>query len=132
MAMPPQPMQAPIPASPKKPILHSLELTPFVDPLPLPQRAVPGPGGKLRIGMREVHVKVHRDVPATRMWVYNDLPAKPAEPTALAPIIEARSGHPLDIEWVNNLPQQHFLPIDHSLHGCGKDVPDVRAIVHVH
>jgi spore coat protein A, manganese oxidase len=128
MAMPSPPPMAP----PTKPLLHPLELTPFVDRLPLPKTARPNTGGKLRIGMREIHVKVHRDVPATRMWVYNDLSASTAAPSALAPLIEARSGQPLDIEWVNNLPHNHFLPIDHSLHGCGKDVPDVRAIVHVH
>ena len=68
----------------------------------------------------------------TRLWVYYDLAAASAPESALAPLIEARSHQPLDIEWVNNLPKEHFLPIDHSLHGCGKDVPDVRAIVHVH
>ena len=74
--------------------------------------------------MREIHAKVHRDVPPTRMWSYG--------PTPLAPIVEARSGHPLEIEWVNNLPTTHFLPIDHSLHGCGHDLPDVRTVTHVH
>jgi len=105
------------------PMLHSLELTPFVDPLPLPE-PVHAVSGKLRIAMREIHAKVHRDVPPTRMWSYGT--------TALAPLIEARKGHPLQVEWVNNLPTQHFLPIDHSLHGCGHDIPDVRAVVHVH
>jgi spore coat protein A len=127
-----QHMAAPPIAPPAKPLLHSLELTPFVDPLPLPQRVQHSAPRKLRIGMRQVHVKVHRDVPATRMWVYYHLAAKASIESALAPLIEARSGQPLDIEWVNNLPHQHFLPIDHSLHGCGKSVPDVRAIVHVH
>ncbi len=74
--------------------------------------------------MQEIHVKVHRDVPPTRMWSYGH--------DSLAPLIEARSGQSLDIHWVNNLPTRHFLPIDYSLHGCGHDVPDVRAIVHLH
>jgi spore coat protein A len=119
-------------APPTKPLLHSLELTPFVDALSLPTRASSIAPHKHRIGMREVHVKVHRDVPATRMWVYYDLAGSNVSESALSPLIEARSHQPLDIEWVNHLPKQHFLPIDHSLHGCGKDVPDVRAIVHVH
>jgi spore coat protein A len=38
----------------------------------------------------------------------------------------------VEIEWVNELPVKHFLPVDHTLHGCGTDVPEVRAIVHVH
>ena len=106
------------------PMLHVLELPPFVDALP-----VPGPLGapsprKKKIAMREIHAKVHRDIPPTRMWSYG--------PTPLGPVIEARSGHPLQIEWINNLPTRHFLPIDHSLHGCGRDLPEVRAVAHVH
>ena len=50
-------------APPRKPILHSLELTPFIDALPLPSRATLIAPHKHRIGMREVRVKVHRDVP---------------------------------------------------------------------
>jgi spore coat protein A len=123
---------APTHAAPIVPQLHSLELTPFVDPLALPRVARASASHKLRIGMREVHAKIHRDVPPTRMWSYYDLAAPGRADTALAPLIEARAHQPLDVEWVNNLPHQHFLPIDHSLHGCGRDVPDVRAIVHVH
>ena len=48
------------------------------------------------------------------------------------PTIEARRGEPLLVEWVNELPDKHFLPIDHSLHGAGPEVPEVRTIVHVH
>jgi spore coat protein A, manganese oxidase len=121
---------------PPVPMLHTLALTPFVDPLPLPQRAQSlghhaGPQ-KLRIGMREIHAKVHRDVPATRLWTYCDLAPHGAAPSSLAPLIEARSGQPLEVEWVNDLPTRHFLPIDYTLHGCGHDLPDVRAIVHLH
>jgi spore coat protein A, manganese oxidase len=104
-------------------MLHSLQLTPFVDELPLPQRVTPG-DHRLRVVMREIHTKVHRDVPLTRMWSYGDTP--------LGPLIEARSGHPLRVEWVNSLPQKHFLPVDFSLHGCGRNLPEVRAVVHLH
>ncbi len=106
------------------PMLHNLELTPFVDAMPVPVTARPDAHGHLRIAMREIHAKVHRDVAPTRMWSYG--------PTALAPLIEARSGVPLQVEWVNQLPVKHFLPVDFSLHGCGHDVPEVRACVHLH
>jgi spore coat protein A len=105
-------------------MLRSVELASFVDPLPLPQRIVAPKRGKLRIAMREIHAKVHRDVPPTRMWSYGA--------TALGPQIEARSRRTLRVEWVNELPRKHFLPIDYSLHGCGHDVPEVRACVHLH
>jgi len=63
------------------------------------------------------------------LWTY----ASPnAHPGALSPVIEARSGQPLHVEWINQLPTKHFLPVDFSLHGCGHEVPEVRACVHVH
>jgi spore coat protein A, manganese oxidase len=117
---------AAVPHAPQ-PTINGLSLTPFVDELPLPERAhpiSPAHPHKLRITMREIHAKVHRDVPATRMWSYADTP--------LAPLIEVRAHQQLQVEWVNQLPTQHFLPIDHSLHGCGRDIPDVRACVHLH
>ena len=122
-------MQSPRPNAPGKssPMLHALELPPFVDPLPLPETARPIlRNGKrsLTISMQEIHARVHRDVPPTRMWGYGGGP--------LAPLIEARCGEPLQITWVNNLPAKHFLPIDHSLHGCGHDVPEVRTVTHLH
>ena len=109
------------------PMLHIFSLPPFVDPLPIPETLRPTlTNGRrhLTIPMQETHAKVHRDVPATRVWTYGTGP--------IAPLIEARSGEPLDIEWVNHLPTKHFLPIDHSMHGCGPDVPEVRAAVHLH
>ncbi len=36
------------------------------------------------------------------------------------------------MEWVNDLPAKHFLPIDYSLCGAEHDKPDVRAVVHLH
>ncbi len=36
------------------------------------------------------------------------------------------------IEWANELPLKHFLPIDYRLHGAERDKPQVRAVVHVH
>ncbi len=111
----------------KAPMLQARELPSFVDPLPLPAIARPHlQDGRqtLTLSMQEIHAKVHRDVPPTRMWSYG--------PGALAPLIEARSGEALTVRWTNDLPIRHFLPIDHSLHGCGSDVPEVRAIAHLH
>ena len=118
-------MKMPMP-KPGTPMLHSLELSPFVDELPMPQRLVVSQtaGKPTRVTMREVHAKVHRDVAPTRMWSYGS--------TALAPLIEARSGQAAHVEWVNQLPTKHFLPVDFSLHGCGHEVPEVRACVHLH
>jgi spore coat protein A len=103
--------------------LRTLALAPFVDALPLPE-IVRNTGLPVTLTMREIRAKVHRDVPATRMWSYG--------PAAMAPLVETRARQPLTIRWVNNLPAKHFLPIDYSLHGSGHDVPEVRAAVHLH
>ncbi len=91
-------------------------------------RPVPGQPDKsarcFRVAMGEFKSKVHRDLPATRMWGYDG--ASPG------PTIETRSGEGVLVEWVNNLPTRHLLPVDHNLHGAEADKPDVRAIVHVH
>ena len=36
------------------------------------------------------------------------------------------------MEWVNELPEKHFLPIDHNIHGAEADKPEVRTVVHLH
>ena len=65
--------------------------------------------------MRPLEGKVHRDMKPTRWWgVAGSVPG---------PTIETRSGQGVLIEWANELPQQHFLPIDHKLHGAGVDQP---------
>jgi spore coat protein A len=122
-------------AAPKVPLINPTSLAPFVDPLPIPavarateQRADPAnPGHTLpcyRVEMRACKVRMHRDIPTTPVWGYNgQFPG---------PTIEARRGEPLLVEWANALPLQHFLPIDHTLHGAEKDKPDVRTITHVH
>jgi spore coat protein A len=117
------------------PSLDPSKLPKFVEPLPIPPaakslglRPVPGTpkvqAPYFRLAMNEFTAKVHRDLPATRMWGY--------ESASPGPTIETRSGEGLLVEWVNNLPTKHFMPIDHNLHGAEADKPEVRAIVHVH
>jgi spore coat protein A len=119
---------------PRSPLSPS-SLAPFVDPLPIPEVARPQglqpdpmrPGQDLpyyRIAMREMLVKLHRDLPATRLWTYGG--------SSPGPTIEARSGIPLMVEWVNSLPKAHLLAVDHRIHGAGADQPNVRAVVHLH
>jgi spore coat protein A len=118
-----------------RPWLQPDKLARFVDPLPVPkalrataQRPHPRePGrqvGSLKIEMRMAEVRVHRDLPPTRMWSY--------EGSVPGPTIEVRKGEGLLIDWVNHLPADHFLPIDHTLCGAGAELPKVRTAVHVH
>ena len=117
------------------PGLNPNSLAKFVDPLPIPEIAKaaglrPAPDHSsskvpyFRVPMRQVEYKLHRDLPATPLWCYGG--ASPG------PTFETRSGQPLLIEWPNELPARHFLPIDHSLHGAEIDTPEVRGVVHVH
>ena len=76
------------------------------------------------ITMREIRVKMHRDLAPTRLWSYG--------PEAIGPLLEARSHEELAVEWHNQLPPRHFLPIDYSLHGSGRELPESRAVVHLH
>jgi len=107
----------------------------FVDRLPIPpvlkpdgRRADPEAPGKtvpyFRVPMREVAAKVHRDLPPTRMWTYGG--------SFPGPTFDTRSGQGILVEWVNELPEKHFLPIDHNLCGAGADRAEVRTVVHVH
>jgi spore coat protein A len=110
-------------------------LRPFVDPLPVPAiaqetgiRKNPDNAREqipyYRIPMLEALVKIHRDLPPTRMWTLGG--------SFPGPTIQSPIGKGMVVEWVNQLPAQHFLPIDHALHGAGKDVPEVRAVIHLH
>jgi spore coat protein A len=98
-------------------------LTPFVDPLPIPPVINPGTA-TVNIHMKQFRQKLHRDLPSTTLWGYNG--------TYVGPTFETRSGTPINVQWFNDLPDTHFLPIDHTIHGAEANVPDVRTVVHLH
>ncbi|MFZ0633815.1 MAG: multicopper oxidase domain-containing protein [Acidobacteriaceae bacterium] len=117
------------------PALDPTTLTPFVDPLPIPRVLQPegtrpnpeNPRATLpsyRVAMTEAHMRVHRDLPPTRMWTFNG--------TFPGPTIETESGQGVIVEWQNRLPPHHFLPIDHTLHGAEASLPESRSVVHLH
>jgi spore coat protein A len=121
--------------SPQQTTLDPDKLTPYVDALSIPKIAQPSgmrpspedPGLQLpyyRMVMRAMELRVHRDLPATRMWGFAT--------SSPGPTFETRSNHGLIVEWVNDLPQRHFLPIDHTLHGAEANLPKVRSVIHLH
>lgn len=110
-------------------------LAKFVDPLPLlkttePVGHKPSPdeaGRQLpyyKVGMRRLEAQLHRDLKATSLWGYGS--------SSPGPIFETRSGQGVLVEWTNELPHKHFLPIDHTIHGAELDKPEVRTVVHLH
>lgn len=117
------------------PILNPDTLERFVDPLPLPVvarpqglLAIPGGHGEqaqfFRVSMRTITSKLHHDLPPTNQWSYGG--------SVPGVMFDTESNHGILVEWVNKLPTQHFLPIDYSVHGAGRDVPEVRSVVHLH
>jgi spore coat protein A, manganese oxidase len=115
--------------------VNTSTLAKFVDALPIPPIAQPTEyGGSsanvpikvpyYRVAMRAIELKVHRDLKPTRMWGFGSgFPG---------PTFDVRSGQEIMVEWVNELPEKHFLPIDHNLGGAGKGQPEVRTVVHLH
>ncbi len=116
-------------------ILDPASLAPFVDPLPLPTVAQPHgyrpdpnrPGERVpfyRVQMRPITRKVHRDLPPTTQWSFGG--------SVPGVMFDTESGQAMLVEYVNELPSRHFLPIDHSLHGAERSIPEVRSVVHLH
>jgi spore coat protein A len=71
-------------------------LTPFVDPLPLPPRwPAREHAGRLEVRIRRGVHRFHRDLPESRIWGF--------EGCVPGPTIEAERGHPVRVEWINEL-----------------------------
>jgi spore coat protein A len=122
-------------SSPAVPVLNPNSLARFVDPLPLPvvahpqgHRATPHSDGErmpfYRVKMHAIAAKLHRDLPPTHLWSYGG--------SVPGVMFETLSGQGMLVEWANDLPANHFLPIDHSLHGAGRELPEARSVVHLH
>ena len=115
--------------------LNLANLKQFVDPLPMPEilkpiGTRPSPREKnrqlpfYRLSMREIQYKIHRDLPTTRVWGFGA--------SSPGPTFEVKSGEEVLVEWANDLPRKHFLPIDYSVHGAEADKPQVRVVTHLH
>ncbi len=76
-----------------------------------------------RFAAQPVEMKIHRDLKPTRFWAFGG--------SVPGPTLEMRSGEEVLVEWANELPQQHFLPIDYRLHGAEGN-PQVRIVSHLH
>jgi spore coat protein A len=80
-------------------------LTPYLDPLPVPPDATPvsgTPGGTAtyNMTMKESKVQLHSQLPPTRVWGFDDGFHGAG---ILGPVIEAHSGQPVTVNWINDL-----------------------------
>ena len=113
--------------------MDASRLEPFVDPLELPVLQLPqGRRSSIlhgaqevpyyRIAVREISCKLHRDLPASRMWGYGN--------TAAPVLFNVRSKEEVLIDWENHLPDKHFLPLDKPARGM--EHPETRLSTHMH
>jgi spore coat protein A len=77
-----------------------------------------------RIAMKPGAAKLHRDLKPTQFWGFGG--------SFPGPTLETRTGEGLLVEWENSLPNEHFLPLDFTVHGADKDKPAVRVVTHLH
>lgn len=107
-----------------------MALEKFTDELPIietlkPQKTSNG-STYYEVTMKECFHKLHRDLPPTRLWGYNGL--------FPGPTIDVNQDENVYIKWMNDLPDKHFLPVDHTIHHSegGHQEPDVKTVVHLH
>lgn len=109
-------------------VITGVRLEPFVDPLPVPRVLGAGSANsgsqQYKITISEFRQKLHRDLPPSIVWGF--------EGGMPGPTIRARRGSRLTIDWLNRLPLQHRLQIDHTVDGAEKNVPAVRTTIHLH
>jgi spore coat protein A len=104
-----------------------MPITKYKDKLPVPRVLKPkyqdDEATYYEVRMVQAKQSLHSELPDTLVWCY--------EGTYPGPVIEARKNEKVLIQWKNELPDQHFLPVDKTLHGV-MDAPEVRTVVHLH
>ena len=125
-----------------------VQLTPFIDPLPIPAVATPTSGtaggtATYSISMVETEQQVHSQLPGpTRVWAYSDGVATAGFP---GPVIEAHTGDPVTVDWFNDIRDfdtgvprtSHYLDVDVQTGGSGMTcihgAQDLaKTVVHLH
>jgi spore coat protein A, manganese oxidase len=107
-----------------------VQITKFAEPLPIPAFAQPISVDPLtgvptfHITMTQFQQKMAANLPSTTVWGY--------EGAVPGPVIAVTKNVPAVITWDNELPTTPLLRIDHTIPGAEANLPDVRAVVHVH
>lgn len=122
-----------------QPLLCPINLTPWLDALPLPAVATPvsgqaGGAATYDLAIRETTQQLHSELPATTVWGYDDGTGT----TYPGPTIEASSNQHVIVNWINDLREggvgplrtDHYLDVDtNCIHGAA-DAPAV--VTHLH
>lgn len=117
--------------------LDSSVLEKYVDPLPNPLDNVFVPTGTLdgdpfyEVSISQFQQKLHRDLPPTTVWGYNE--------SFPGPTFVVNRGEEIKVRWTNDLVDEfgaplteHLLPYDTTVHGAGPQFPQARVVTHVH
>jgi spore coat protein A len=121
----------------------AIQLTPYLDPLPVPGPATPvsgqpGAAATYDLTMREFQQQLHAQLPPTTVWGFDDGTAGPSTP---GPLIEARSGQPVTVNWINDLRElgsgalrtSHYLQQSADDLNCTHGAQDeAKTVVHLH
>jgi spore coat protein A len=100
----------------------------FIDPLPIPKQLIPAQTRKdtalYHVRILEFQKQLHSQLPPTRLWGFDG--------HYPGPTFEALRGMPIEVEWENQLPQQHLFQVDPHIHGAMPPTPNVRTVPHLH
>jgi len=104
-------------------------LAKFIDALPIPAVIRPGSRTPASITLTQFQTRMHSSLPMTTVWGYNG--------SSPGVTIEAQSGTPAKVRFVNNLPTKHLLPVDPTIDGAfnyaiNSPNPAVRTVTHLH
>lgn len=99
----------------------------FVDELPTPEVLTPNSKENgyayYEVEMKAAKHKFHKNFKEALIYGYNGMYP--------GPTIETMKGQAVKVKWINNLPLNHFLPVDKTVHGAMGN-PEVRTVVHLH
>jgi spore coat protein A, manganese oxidase len=99
---------------------------PYKVPLPVPPKAQAGAGGVYRISAEQFTQSLHPKLPAVKVWGYND----GATQLYPGPTIEVDKNASTTVEFTNNLPNTHLLPVDPVV--AGERGTNSRILTHLH
>ena len=103
-------------------------LTKYVDALPMPAVAIPSSTNagvpRYEIVMTNLMHQFHRDLPPVQVWGYGG--------TYPGPTFDIATNAPIQVDWINQLPDQYPGWLAAITINDGVTNQDVRAVVHLH
>ncbi|CAK9197488.1 unnamed protein product [Sphagnum jensenii] len=110
-------------------LASSPTLTKFVDQLPIPKQIAVNTT-EISIAAWKIKQKLHRDLPPTTLYAYGESQETAVYP---GPTLEAKMDVTSRIHWDNHIPdEEHFLPLDRSIHWANPKRGGVPTVVHLH